>query len=483
MKSPLQLVKAMFFWLPILAQSIGKTVDLFGSTLGTQTARVGGYWKRLSHFRQNLVIGLIIALAVHFAHDTSMVRETEDWAIDWMNRLQADSSLMSPTANPPPQAYTYIDMDETSYKIWGEPYHFPRNKLVQLIQYAVAGGAKQIVVDVDLSRPGTDSAAANALKGFIESYPEDGPHLILMRGFQPENENTPVLPVTRNAYFGNQLGNPRIHWAQPLFSLDRKDGRIRRWRLVEAVCSEGKPTWLPSPQLLASTLSSKESAWEEIEKKLNKVLPNDCTGELTLDRSDSLAFEVDARHLDLQAKGFHQRVIYSFTNKIRLGNDELGYLRFPAHLVTESESEHSSELVAKRTVIIGASHQDSRDIHQTPVGSMSGALIILNAIKSLDQFGQLHAVPLWIKVLLEIAMIAAMAWLFSRFGSLGGVMLTGAVMMAFLVPFSFYFFHYGIWVDLAAPILGMQLHYTVADYEDAVRMRRRLRKLEEGKNA
>lgn len=483
MRNPLQLIKSLLFWLPILTELVAKIVRIFRKTFSYLFKKIGGYWGQISHFKQNLVIGLVIALLIHFAHGTTFVRETEDWAIDWMNLLQVNTSLLSSTSDTEAHAYTYISMDEESYESWGEPYHFPRDKLVQLIRYAINGGAKQIIVDVDLSRAGTDPEAAEEFKVFIEKYPQDAPPLILMRGFRVTEEGYTGLPMVRNAYFGNQLDSAKIHWAQPQFSIDLKDNKIRRWRLVEAVCDEGKPAWLPSPQFLSLTLSSKDSKWSRIEKILNDVLPEECHKMVAFEGKDRFEFHIDDNHIDLSAKGFHQRVIYSYSDRLRMGDVRLGYLRLPAHLITESGSDSSSEPVKDRIIVIGASYQDSRDIHQTPVGPMSGAQIVLNAIKSLKQYGQLNAIPPWTKILLEILMITIMAYTFANFGSLLGVILTGAFVIMLLMPLSFYFFHYGIWLDLAGPILGMQLHYAIADYEDAIKMRNRLRDLEAANKA
>jgi hypothetical protein len=50
----------------------------------------------------------------------------------------------------------------------------------------------------------------------------------------------------------------------------------------------------------------------------------------------------------------------------------------------------SADPVRGRVVVIGASFEDSRDLHETPVGTLPGALVMLDAIKSLNQFGPLH---------------------------------------------------------------------------------------------
>jgi hypothetical protein len=44
-------------------------------------------------------------------------------------------------------------------------------------------------------------------------------------------------------------------------------------------------------------------------------------------------------------------------------------------------------------------------------------------------------------------------------------MITGTLVILALVPLSFWWFRYGVWVNLAAPLLGMQLHQAFANWE------------------
>jgi len=50
-------------------------------------------------------------------------------------------------------------------------------------------------------------------------------------------------------------------------------------------------------------------------------------------------------------------------------------------------------------MVIGASFAESRDRHLTPLGEMPGTLVLINAIQSLYQHGELTAPPLWVKLL------------------------------------------------------------------------------------
>jgi len=472
-----RIIKSWFFWLPLIARGLSPVVGRFMQWLQGGRAVSGRVWRRFSHFQQNILIGVLIAVALHLAHNTVWVRDVEDWAMDWMNRLQVDTGLLA--AEPGRVGYTFIDMDEAAFAAWDEPYHVPRDRLLQLIRYAAEGGAASIVVDVDLSRGGVVPAADQALQHYLAAYPADAPPLILMRTFAADNPASGGLPGLRHTYFDAAITSPAIHWAQPHFEVDSGDRAIRRWRLVEAGCLNGVATWLPSPQLLTTLLlESAAATWPAVAQRLAAATAADCSGQAMPQAGAAGTLRLAGRDLNLFAGGARQRVIYSVSDRLPLGAEALDYRRLPAGLITGSATPPASDPVQGRVVVIGASYQASHDVHRTPVGDMPGALIILNAIKSLQQFGQLQGPPVWIKAVIEGALILLMAWAFARFSSIGGVLLTGVGVAVVLVPVSFYVFRHGIWVDLAAPILGMQLHQMWAKFEEGLALKNRLKTLQ-----
>jgi hypothetical protein len=215
-----------------------------------------------------------------------------------------------------------------------------------------------------------------------------------------------------------------------------------------------------------------KNGWKKLKSSLKQALPSDCHGFPDLHHAK---LHLQDSQIDPGSHGVEQRMIYSFSDQLHIGKKELHYHRLPAKSITESSGPISNDPVRGKIVIIGASYAASRDIHHTPVGAMPGALIITNAVKSLQQFGQLQSPPGWVKLLIEGVLIILMAWAFAHFNSIGGLILTGIAVALILVPISFYFFKYGIWVNLAAPILGMQLHEVVANYEETLATKRRLK--------
>ena len=108
---------------------------------------------------------------------------------------------------------------------------------------------------------------------------------------------------------------------------------------------------------------------------------------------------------------------------------------------------------------------------------MPGALVIMNAIQSLFEYGQMQEPPIWVMWLIELMMILLMAWAFARFSSFRGSLVAGGVILLFLLPFSFYFFKLGVWVDFAIPLLGMEIHQLIAAHDERLMIRNKLEQL------
>src|SRR5688572_21823669 len=96
----------------------------------------------------NLVVGLVIAAALHHFHDLPWVRNADDGAMDWMIRMFSGAA---PGRNQP-IPFAFINIDEATYRDWHEPASVPRDRLLRLIDYAAAGRPLAIVVDVDVTR-------------------------------------------------------------------------------------------------------------------------------------------------------------------------------------------------------------------------------------------------------------------------------------------------------------------------------------------
>lgn len=454
-----------FFVIPIMLRGLGKLVLYLLGASGPTGTWIGGHWVRLPHFVQNVLIGALIAATIHLGHGLSLVRTTEDLAMDWMNRLQVDTRWLNESQG---LGYTFLDMDQPSFDAWGEPYHVPRDQLAKLIRYAADGGARAIVVDVDLSRPGTDAAADRALSDLLAGYPSEAPDLILLRTARtgPGAETGPLQ--WRGTFFNDQRLSDAVYFAHPRYVKDRSDLRLRRWHLIEQGCLNGQPTALPSVQLLLDVLlQAGREGWRDVQARLAATGPHDCAAAEGGHRVGLDPMNYGDRSVRLDAHGVDQRVIYSYSDAPREGTVSPGLERISAAALLKHLPGAAPEPVRGGIVVIGASYDASRDRHETPVGSMPGALVLLNATKSLNQFGQIHGPSTRAVLLTEAGLILLMAWFFTRFDSWWATMLTGSLIILILVPVSFWWFRYGVWIDLAAPILAMAFHQAFANWEES----------------
>jgi CHASE2 domain-containing sensor protein len=415
------------------------------------------YWQRLSHFQQhfvsNLLVGILIALMLVWGHNYPWLSRFEDAAMDTMMQINQNSSRMN-MAN---LQFAVLDIDETTYHSWGEPFYTPRDKLLDLLNFAVKTQASLIVLDIDLNGVGHVPSADQALADFLFAYSAENPPLLLLRNFYPPN-TTQIRPLFFDA---SQVGEGVI-WAHPLFKRDA-DHILRRWYLLRVGCAANQVMLLPSFQLVTDALWSERQ--DELQKALAAATPASC--------EDKTPLDFDYQGFNSHSYGVGERIIYSQSWPPKTPE----ILHIPAlsaiQCVAAPENCDMSQLQG-RAIIIGASHRASHDYHYTPLGEMPGMMVIINAIKSFHLYGQTSTPPNWVKWLIEAILIILMAWAFARFNSMLGALISGIIIVLVLVPISFYFFKFGVWVDFALPIVGMQLHQMVAKYLEEVHLRQKL---------
>ncbi len=97
---------------------------------------------------------------------------------------------------------------------------------------------------------------------------------------------------------------------------------------------------------------------------------------------------------------------------------------------------------------------------------MPGALVILNAVKSLQQFGPLRPLDWWVILVVQIMLILVMSYAFARLDSLRATVAVNLGVIAILGVTSFYLFRMGVWLEVAVPILGVQLYSFLDDFDE-----------------
>ncbi|NOR40674.1 MAG: CHASE2 domain-containing protein, partial [Gammaproteobacteria bacterium] len=149
-------------------------------------------WKDLPDFTRrligNMIVGLGVSLLLIALHDTPFHRGMEDAGLDWMMKMYSGTQ---PQKDAVP--FAFLDIDDATYKSWGEPYFTPRGKTLDLLRFSLTGNPAIVIIDIDLSRMA--GSEDNALVDFIQNYPADrvtdnkqqpdNPPIILSRVFRP----------------------------------------------------------------------------------------------------------------------------------------------------------------------------------------------------------------------------------------------------------------------------------------------------------
>lgn len=428
---------------------------------------VRSHWRALSRsqrlFLSNVGIAVLIAVVIAFFHQHHWLVRLENSAMDTMMEFNQGLPRMSDAGSADPMQFTFLDIDDASYRGWGEPYHVPRDKILKLIKFAAEANARLTVLDIDLSREGVDADDDRRLAAYLTQYGKGVAHppLILVRTFYSGEPGDRQWVDIRPSFLDEFEFPTSVHWAQPLFKATLWDGVIRHWHLIKFGCLNGRLVLVPATQLIAAALlSAGDVSSVNRYADLNVVRMENCNN------ADSAANAITFRDAGGRSEIFSpeaelgQRLIYTIPWK----SPAPDLITVPAQLITESPHDLSGDLIRNRVVIIGASFADSRDIHRTPIGEMPGALIIANAIKSLTHYGQVRPPPALSHWVEKLFLILVAAWAFSRLTSLIAVFVAGAIIIGALVPISFYFFKFGLWVDFAIPLLAMVIHRAVAEY-------------------
>jgi CHASE2 domain-containing sensor protein len=452
------------------------------------------------------MIGLVVSVFLHIFHQAEILREIEDSAMDWVMTLWEGAVFKEPTI-----PVGWIDIDEKTYLKWEEPLYVPRERLANLIAFALQTAPKMVVVDIDLAQRNHDQELDNPVIKVLKTYTheckikpltsDDCPPVILLASLRTFESD---LPIQRGSYLDKYVEDSHhLFWASPLFDLDR-DQIIRRWRTWESVRHETghRLVALPSVQLLAATiLTSQKDTVVRLQKCLDEeVLKGHSTTSERGDNSKELVrcsvnlwerFNTTSRRdsirtvesLRLSEDRVARRIAYTIpwqdstkdapghtipTVMTFEGKERLLLSRVSASSVEKVGGEFGNADFQGRVVFIGGSFRESRDLYLSPLGEMPGVLVLINALHSLMQHGEMEEIDLKFKLLINLVLIALLSIAFSIWDCFWGQIVAGFLVIIMLVPLSVVMFGFGFWLDFALPLLTVQIFQTVANWRSAL---------------
>jgi CHASE2 domain-containing sensor protein len=439
----------------------------------------------------SLLLGLAVMTLIAVMRDSPWVQHAENVGLDWVfARYRGSAPIRPDTAVP----FAFFEIDEKSFRAWGEPLYTPRDKLASMIRYARNNGAAVVVVDVALEIAANDVMDL-ALRQELENFALLGSpsHLVLLRGVRRAEDDAQTLPERKTAFIDDIVmrSHGHIHLATAAISLG-DDGKVRNSSAWEPVCRNDLPTpqvqALPSaPLLVAALLNDRLSS---LDAALGRLLPTSCNA--AMPRAPAVRWVVSKDvFVNLDATRRASRIFYTIPWQLRpqearptvkLGAESVPLLiRIPAERIVSQPA--LAEDLHGYVVVIGASHADSRDLYMTPLGEMPGALILINAMHTLLQVGELRPLNLWLSAVIQIAFIIVMSLTFQRWNSFLGAAAVLAVIVLGIMPLSLWGLRSGMWLDFVAPLLAVQVFQIVKTVQGGldskateVRKRRRIQR-------
>ncbi|HEY6085397.1 MAG TPA: hypothetical protein VIU63_08355, partial [Nitrospira sp.] len=103
--------------------------------------------------------------------------------------------------------------------------------------------------------------------------------------------------------------------------------------------------------------------------------------------------------------------------------------------------------------------------HATPLGDMPGALVVINEINALLEYGQIRELDPRIRWTILIALIIAFSLSFSYFTKSWGTRVAQFIVNVLLFPLSLWLFQYGWWLDVVFPLMVLQAYGFLVDFQ------------------
>lgn len=439
---------------------------------------------RTRHWAFNIALGILIELLLVATHDSGVVTAARNWALDLTMRGHA---AVQKTRSGDAIPLAIIDVDEETWRnaAWGggEPYYAPRRELLGLIDRALARQAAIVVVDIVVETPETpgDREFAAAIAALVPRLRAAHQQLIFARTIsEPVYAKNALAPAVHASPLDTLIREfpGQLKVAAPYFRPSR-DGITREWELWRVACrvqgpaGAGRWSVLPSVQLLiASALKDPSAAtpWDnaaaraacnpmqaqDVAEQERRV--NDSTWQW-LRSHPSIVGHSQIREARFEDADLANEIFF------RYPNSSSGPRRISALKILDGDSRFASKTFDHGVVIIGQSFRSAADEHATPLGAMSGPLLIANSLDSLLEPGLLQPPPPLARWMLVLISIVFVGWVFARFDSVVGTLVILVTFLPLLLAINYIFLQYGLWLDFAVPLLGLFVHRVVKGAE------------------
>lgn len=398
--------------------------------------------------RNKMVTATVIVLAIAFTLLPlgRTIIDVHDGLLK-SDRLTALSQIISGVpANAVP--VTMLDVDDATRQAWRADTVTPHQALAELIRIAAQGGARAIMLDFDLSADGPGQAGDPALAQLLEGYQPDLPLLMLVRtiGFVRSDSGggeseLQAVKAPASFYDTEAKDKRNIAWVTTLNDIG-SDRSVRRIRLWQSVCVGKSGTAYPSAALVTSALlTATPPRGKDLEAFLAQRVNAECGAVAPAERLAWPEFQKQAAVIPYV---FNDNPDATALLRAEVGGkDTIILRRISAGRLVKLDGDQyraapdiDSDPFAGRVVIIGASYTGSRDVHETPLGTMPGSLILANSIVQADALtGKIPAGGM-VHGLVVIALILIFAACARYLAGIVAVIMISALALASLIVLS-----------------------------------------------
>lgn len=334
---------------------------------------------------------------------------------------------------------TLIKVDDETMANWGGPPITPHAALAELIRIADAGGARAVVVDIDLAPEDATTPADPALADAITRSNLTDPPLMFVRSFRAgslsgdQPERTPTM-ANSTPYDGLFAQTGKAIWVSVLTPLSA-DRIVRRLRLWQTLCEGADGVTYPSPALVvAAQFDAGGDRSDELKRFLAEQVDRRCK---RLDAAPGawphrLSSDVAIQYM------FNAETEEASAKTIEDGGGHVAvFNQIPAWALVRFEAGQASaageihpEAFKGRIVIIGVTHANSHDIYATPLGSQPGAVILANTVAAASAMATMPEASPLVEILIAVSIFAVLAFISYNFQLAPSVLIAGLITVA-----------------------------------------------------
>lgn len=307
---------------------------------------------------------------------------------------------------------TLLDVDDKTRASWGNQRITPHAALARLVEESAKLGSAMVVSDFDLSPEIAGAAGDPALLALLESYKPEWPPLLLARKISFTRGEGEEEFVARDAaatpYDDAVRGKPNIHWITTLNDIggDRQVRRVRSW---QTVCVGAGGTAFPSAILVAAALLYPEDGHQaDLEAFLKSRAETDCRNEpeakLSWPKFEGQAITIPYMVADRPETRSLFRIEKDGRQTVVLRRISAGQIVTYDGTTAQLAGELDADPFRGRVTLIGASHADTSDFYNTPLGTMPGVLIIANSIIQAKNITDTQPMSWWLSNIFALAL-------------------------------------------------------------------------------